>query len=117
MATEENIKKAQEYVDEVVANEGFPTIEQLAFVLGIARSSLYTRKEFSNILEQIMQIQGHLLIMRGLQGDYNATIVKMMLSSKHGYVEQTAQDITTNGKDLPVTALVRFIDASNQTNN
>lgn len=73
-----------------------PTVEQLAHTLGISRDSLYERKEFSDILERLKQVQAHLLINKGLIGDYNSTIAKLLLSSKHGYVEKTEVQRTDN---------------------
>lgn len=79
-----------------------PTIEGLAVHLGISRSTLYLWKEsydtFSDIIEELQQVQADRLLNNGLSGDYNPTIAKVLLT-KHGYregIEQTGKD----GKDL-----------------
>ena len=46
----------------------------------------------------------------GLQGSYNPTIAKVLLT-KHGYREGT--DITTNDKDLPMP-LLSALEKKNQ---
>ena len=38
------------------------------------------------------------LIAKGLKGEFNASITKLMLT-KHGYTDK--QDVTTGGKELP----------------
>lgn len=76
-----------------------PTIEGLANTLEVSRDSLYeweSDKDFSDILEKLRQCQAEKLIQLGLQGRYNATIAKMMLS-KHGYVEKSEVDNNING--------------------
>ena len=85
-----------------------PTLEGLAVYLGISRSTLYlwrdTYDTFSDIIEELQQVQADRLLNNGLSGDYNPVIAKVLLT-KHGYregVEQTGKD----GKDLiPPTIL------------
>ena len=66
-----------------------PSIEGLAFHLGIHRDTVYawesTYKEFSDIIEALRAKQANELINKGLSGDYNSTITKVLLG-KHGYV-------------------------------
>lgn len=69
-----------------------PTIEGLAFYLNVARSTLYKWRdedlEFSDIIDILLQKQANALINKGLSGDYNPTIAKVLLT-KHGYREGT----------------------------
>jgi hypothetical protein len=112
------IEKAKEYVDkcedeeyERIRTEGtasttyelklkvkLPTIEGMALYLGVRRETLYDweskYKEFSNIIDKLRQKQADTLISKGLSGDYNPTIAKVLLT-KHGYregLEQTGKD-------------------------
>lgn len=68
-----------------------PTIEGLAFVLTVSRQTIYDWEgqypEFAEVTERIRQIQADRLIQKGLSGDYNPTIAKVMLG-KYGYVEK-----------------------------
>jgi hypothetical protein len=75
----------------------FPSIEGLAYVLKVSRSTLNKwmgeedKKEFSDIAEAIAQLQIITLCNKGLAGEYNSTIAKLLLS-KHGYHEKTELD-------------------------
>lgn len=80
-----------------------PTIEGLAFKLDVARKTIYDwasqedKKEFCNIVEQILSFQAKTLVNKGLTGDFNSNIAKLMLT-KHGYSDK--QDITSGGEKL-----------------
>lgn len=107
--TPEMLSKSTEYFDLWTSHvrdnpdaKSLPSIADLSLELGVARSSIYLwgeqHPEFSDILEQILALQERQLTNKGLSGDYNPTITKLMLS-KHGYRESS--DVTTNGKDMP----------------
>lgn len=87
-----------------------PTIEGLARVLKVNRATLYNwaekDQEFLDILDDIKSEQADRLINRGLAGEYNPTMAKLMLT-KHGYSDKTETDITSGGQALPV--LVEFV--------
>lgn len=82
-----------------------PSIEGLAYELGLNKDTIFTwrkeHQEFSDILETLLHKQATVLLNNGLSGQYNATIAKLVLS-KHGYREGV--DITTNDKDIQVNA-------------
>lgn len=65
-------------------------------------------KQFSDIVSRLRAEQGQKLIQYSLQGKYNPTIAKLILSGKHGYVEKAEQDITSGGEKL-TPLLVKFI--------
>jgi len=71
-----------------------PTIEGLAFYLTVSRQTVYNWEaqyaEFGEITERIKQIQADRLIQKGLSGDYNPTIAKVILG-KHGYIEKVEE--------------------------
>lgn len=114
---EEIIKKAEEYlslcVDKIeeyhktrgeksdgydrIVRVRLPTIEGLAVYLNINRDTIYAwckeHKEFSDIIEKLKESQADKLLNNGLSGDYNSTIVKLMLS-KHGYTEKQEMEHT-----------------------
>lgn len=83
-----------------------PSIEGLAVYLDVTRECLYewakVHEEFSYILEKVKALQAETLINKGLSGDYNPTIAKLILT-KHGYTDK--QDITSDGKALPTPIL------------
>lgn len=83
-----------------------PSIEGLCLKLKINKDTLYEwvkiHEEFSDDIDIIRQIQADRLLNKGLSGDYNPTIAKVLLT-KHGYREGIDQ--TTNDKDLPAPIL------------
>lgn len=99
--------------------DAVPSAAGLADVLGCARSTLYRwaqdedKAEFSDILEAIQARQESLLINKGLKGEFNCAIVKLMLGT-HGYHEK--RDSTLSGPEGgPVqtagTLKIEFVEA------
>ena len=133
------IKKAREYIKncvdeftEVLESENektgrvrfvnrlkvnLPKAEGLAYHLGEHRDTLYEwaqkYKSFSDILEQVNQIQANRVIDECLAGNYNATIGKLLLG-KHGYKDQA--DVTSGGKPIG-TILDEIANESNPDDN
>jgi hypothetical protein len=81
-----------------------PTIEGFAAYIGITRKTLYNwakeNGKFADALEKIKNEQLARLINRGLEGTYNNTITKLILSHNHGMKERI--DNTTD--DEPITS-------------
>lgn len=104
--TPELMEEARKYLSEmdISIHTLLPTIEGLAIALHISRETVYAwekeNEEFSDIVAQLRADQGQKLIQNALLGKYNATIAKLILSGKHGYVEKTETDVTTNGESL-----------------
>lgn len=85
-----------------------PSIEGLAYHLGIARSTVYEwakdeeKQDFSDILEQILQQQFLVTMDGAIKNDLNAQIAKLVLG-KHGYKERSEQELTgPNGGPVQV---------------
>ncbi len=82
-----------------------PSVAGLAKVLKKNRDTLYQwakeedKKEFSDILRQIVSEQEFTLLNKGLSGDFNPAITKLVLG-KHGYSEKNQTDITSGGKTI-----------------
>jgi hypothetical protein len=98
-----------------------PSIEGLARHLKVARSTIYEWEskypEFSDILEDIRAEQAQRLIEKGLSGDYNSTISKLILT-KHGYSDKSETDVTSGGKPIPILASMNVsTHDSNQQNS
>ena len=85
-----------------------PTIEGFSRFIDVDKTSLYDwekeHKEFSHALNKIRIEQHDRLIHKGLSGDYNSTIAKLMLSHNHGYKEKS--DITSNDKTIKGNTVV-----------
>lgn len=127
---EEYIAKVQEYLDECQDDEiergedrnvvykirvKLPTIEGFARYIGVSKRVLYNWEElhpdFMHALDEIRTEQLERLINNGLNGDYNSTIAKLMLSSNHGMREKS--DVTTDNKPLPQPIINVHSDDSN----
>lgn len=103
--------------DEKAHTVKLPTIEGFARYIDVDKTTLYDwerdHPEFSHALGHIRTEQQERLLNKGLSGDYNPTIAKLILSSNHGMREKTDTDITTGGKAIqPV--LVKFIGDDNR---
>jgi len=115
---EDILTKSKEYLSNYAElGDPVPTIAGLACELNVSRGTLYDwaaeeeKEEFSNILEAIMAKQERVLAGKGLTGDFNPNITKMMLT-KHGYSDK--QDVNLGGqKDNPVDMkwTVEVVDA------
>lgn len=107
--SQEVLDKAREYLENLPSDEAVHSIEGLADYIDISRSNIYLwesqedKKQFSDIVENIREKQAKTLVNKGLKGDFNSSITKVMLT-KHGYIDK--QDITSDGK-----AIVQFDNA------
>jgi hypothetical protein len=121
--SEAYIKKTKEYIDlcedelvQVVSGESekftafkekvrvkIPTIEGLSLYLKIHKDTIYDwekkYKPFSDVINILRAKQVDNLINKGLSGDYNPIIAKVLLS-KQGYSEKTETNITTQDVDF-----------------
>lgn len=101
---EDTLVKAREYVSSgyLENEEVIPTIAGLAYLLSIARDTVYDwaaqeeKKEFSDIVRDLMSKQEVRLINSGLKGEFNASIAKLALT-KHDYSDK--QDSTLANAD------------------
>lgn len=112
--TKEIITLSQEYIDNskdeyevkgdnkpfIVWDVKLPTIEGLANYLNVNRDSLYEwekeSEEYSDILTRVRNAQAERLINKGLAGQYNPVIAKLLLT-KHGYSDKSEVDTTLHG--------------------
>lgn len=108
----ELLEKANKYLFERPVDEVIPSIEGLADYLGITRTTIYDwesqedKKEFSYIVEQVRHKQAKELVNKGLEGKFNASIAKVILT-KHGYTDKQEIDHTTKGERIDNSDAVR----------
>lgn len=93
---EQILEKAQEYIDNPgIVGDIIPIMEGLAKHLGVSRRVLYdwgeAHPDFLHTLDEVQEDQKRTLINKGLEGEFNATITKLMLAN-HGLHDK--QDIT-----------------------
>ena len=118
---DKTVEKARKYIASC-KDEGkevnLPTSEGLALFLKVTRMTLYNwaekHKEFLYILEELNQEQAKRLINKGLSGDYNSNIAKLVLA-KHGYKDKSEQDITSKGESI--TGINYIVPKENEDNN
>lgn len=115
---EEILTKTQDYIDSCndyseTVGEGetskiknrvnLPTIEGLAYEIKVNKDTIYTWRqeypEFSELIQELLAKQAKVLVNKGLNGDYNPTIAKVLLT-KHGYREGIESDLTTKGEKI-----------------
>ncbi len=102
--TPELLERAKRYlVDYQDGGEVCPTVAGLADALDIHRDTVYSwskeddKQDFSDIVAKVLICQEKLLVGKGLKGEFNSTIAKLLLA-KHGYKDET--DITTKGEKI-----------------
>lgn len=95
--------------------DAIPSIAGLAASLQVSRDTIYEwkkdkeKKEFSDILDDILSTQERVLINKGLTSEFNSNITKLALG-KHGYTDKT--DVTSDGKVLPTPILASISSSS-----
>lgn len=101
----EYIDKIDEYLETTgKENMSVPKMVSFARYIGVNKDTLYEwakeHKDFSDSLSKITDKQEEELVDVGVYGgkEINATIVKMILMSNHGYKERS--DVTSNDKEL-----------------
>jgi hypothetical protein len=114
--SEEILVKTQAYIDacndifetidgHTMKEVNIPTIEGLAYELKLNKDTIYSwrkeHEEFSELIGQLLAKQAKSLVNKGLSGEYNPTIAKVLLT-KHGYREGIDSDITTQGEKISV---------------
>src|SRR3990167_3022308 len=91
-----NDKKGYE-MTEYKLRVNFPKIAGLALHLGVIKGTIYDwaakYPEFSYFLELLYATQENTIVDKGLSGDYNPTVAKMMLT-KHGYKDVVKSEHT-----------------------
>ena len=113
--TQEIQEKADRYVYEHEKfDDPLPSMEGLAFALGIHRSTLYDwansgeKPEFSDTLERIQLQQARLLISKGLKNEFNTTIVKLMMAN-HGYSERIQNDMIIHDDKVEMPDVIHLV--------
>jgi len=112
--TPEAIERGWAYVEGgyETAGQAVPTVAGLAVCLGICRQTAHKwahkHPEIGDMLETCKMKQEILLINKGLLGEFNSNICKLMLA-KHGYGDKSADDEYLP----PITGVtIEVVDAS-----
>ncbi len=76
-----------------------PSLAGLACALGVSKRTITNwvkeeeKEDFARLVDAIRAKQERILLTKGLTGDFNSGIVKLLLSG-HGHVERQAQEIS-----------------------
>ena len=98
--TQDTIVRAQEFLDTYMDNGyAFPCAVGLAQWLGVVRSTVHLwakgetplHAQFSDMLDLIQEEQHRVLWERGMNGSYNANLVKLALT-KHNYSDKVQNE-------------------------
>lgn len=110
-----SLEKAKEYLMGGYETVGdvVPSVAGLACYLGVTRKSIYEwakqSEELSDTLEGIQALQENRLINKGLTGDFNATISKLMLAN-HGYSDkQEVDNKSSDGSMTPKPTTIQLV--------
>ena len=101
---EEVQRAAERYIYEYEsAGDVIPSAAGLCVWLGISRPTLHewdrAHPDFSNTLDAIRSLQEKAALNKGLTGEFNSTIVKLVLAN-HGYSDKQAVDHTSGGEKI-----------------
>lgn len=114
----ESLAKAKEYLMGGYETVGdvVPSVAGLACYLGVSRKTVYEwvkeSTDLSDTLEGILAMQENKLINKGLNGDFNPTITKLMLAN-HGYSEKQEVDHKSSDNSMSPTKIVLVAGGSN----
>lgn len=122
------LKPYLDYVDDLDnehAPTGIPTVAGLSLRIGVAKNTVYGWKKmeavegdsvrtdenisyFSGLIDRLEQLQEVYAANRGLTGDYNASIAKLVMA-RHGYVEKV-DNVSSDGSMSPAKNFNDFYD-------
>ncbi|MCP4259198.1 MAG: hypothetical protein GY774_17075 [Planctomycetes bacterium] len=83
-------------------SNGLPSQAGFALSVGVSERTIvrwkHKNEEFCQALEYLHTVQENELIQKGLTGEYNPMICKLILCSNHGYKKRT--DVTTKDHEI-----------------
>jgi len=95
-------------------DHAIPTVGGLAERLGVARKTIRNWKKknkvFASTYERLLNEQERVLLNKGITGEYNAAICKLILCANHGYADK--QKVFT---PFRVTKIVYFDEIKEQS--
>jgi len=109
LLTDELREKAREYIFRYEEQgDVIPSAAGLACWLGVSKSTVYLHgaqcPEFSDTLNAIQAKQETVTLNRGMTGQFNATIAKLVLAN-HGYSDKQAVDLSSSDGSMTPTRI------------
>lgn len=108
----EMLRKAKDYLNNYKEFGGqvIPSVAGLAIALGVSKQVMYDwceiHPEFLDTLTAVKETQEALLLNKGLSGEYQPTITKLLLSN-HGHHER--QEVQHDGIDK-ISVIIQPVD-------
>jgi hypothetical protein len=108
--TKAAMDKAKRYLKTgyVEQEDPFPSRAGLACYLDIGRATVQrwseAHEEFRTLLDKIQTVQERMLLSGGLNGDFNSTIAKLVLT-KHGYSDKSEVEQTVKIDKIEITPI------------
>lgn len=116
--TPEMAAKAKEYINDYMYDgDVIPSIEGLSFYLDVSRKTIYNWRDGENAdlilhtLDAIESKQKSLSLNKGISGEFNSTIAKLVLANHGMHDKQDSTHSGPNGGPIQVTQPVTFKDA------
>lgn len=96
-------KQADDYLFKWSERDAVPSRVGLCCYLGISKQTSFEwerrHPQFLATLAAVETLQEYTAMNKGITGEFNSTIVKLVLAN-HGYSDKQAVDHTTNGESL-----------------
>ena len=70
----------------------------------------FPKEDFKSI-KRAKDIVKNRLVKQGLDGDANSTMAIFILKNNHNMTDRQQTDITTNGKDVNTSPIIKFVDS------
>jgi len=70
----------------------------------------FPQEDFKSI-KRAKDIVKNRLVKQGLDGDANSTMAIFILKNNHNMTDRQQTDITTNGKDVNTSPIIKFVDS------
>ena len=123
--TQEMSARAEEYLTDFgYDGDVIPSVEGLSFYLKVSRKTIYNWRDkeiqqglegddckILHTLDAIESKQKSLALNKGISGDFNATISKLILANHGMHDKQDSTHSGPNGGPIQVTQPVTFTDA------
>ena len=113
-----NIETAEQFCSDVLgyiqSNKKCRSLSEACVELGqyeelISYLSNKFNKDFKSI-KRAKDIVKNRLVNQGLDGDANSTMAIFILKNNHNMTDKQQTDITTNGKDVSTTPIIKFVE-------
>ena len=113
-------QQAEDYLFNWAERDKVPSRVGLCVWLGISKSTSQEWEkiypEFSATLSAVETLQEYVSINNGITGEFNSTIVKLILAN-HGYSDKSNVDHTTNGESMNAPTRIELVAPNDDSEN